>query len=62
MFNSPLHPCKICSQYVALDQSSEECARTQDCKIERCPYAELFRAPAPAEDAKPAAPEKPLGA
>jgi hypothetical protein len=53
MFNSPLKYCAICKQYVALDQSTEECACKHGCRIEVCPYAHLFSPPAPTEDVKP---------
>lgn len=54
MFNSPLHYCTLCKQYVALDQSVEECAREHGCKIESCSYPDLFSPPASTQDAKPA--------
>jgi hypothetical protein len=60
MFNSPLHFCKVCKQYVELDQSVEQCAREHGCRSEACPYASLFRPPAPTDEAKPADQDRPL--
>jgi hypothetical protein len=59
MFNSPLHYCKACNQYVALDQTVEECAGSHGCKVEQCRYAELFNSPAQVGDARSMNPEKP---
>jgi len=43
MFNSPLHHCPACRQYVALDQSQRECASEHGCSPEQpCPLAHLF--------------------
>ena len=43
MFNSPLHYCSVCGQYVALDQSRRECAHEHGCPPEQpCPLAHLF--------------------
>ena len=58
MFNSPLQYCKVCKQYIELDQSGQECARRHDCRLEACPYASLFRPPASTEEARPARPEE----
>ena len=52
MFNSPMHYCKVCKQYVALDRSAEECAREHGCNVQSCPSADLFCEPAPAEEGK----------
>jgi len=60
MFNSPLHYCKSCKQYVALDQPVEQCAREHDCQVESCQYAHLFSPPAPNEEAKPAPHDTPV--
>ena len=50
MFNSPLHYCPLCRQYVALDQSQSECAREHDCSPEQpCPLAHLFSVRAPGD-------------
>ena len=59
MFNSPLHYCKVCKQYVALDQSAKECAQEHGCQPEVCPYADLFRPPPAAQKTEPATPERP---
>jgi hypothetical protein len=45
MFNSPLHYCPVCREYVPLDQSRRECAREHGCMPEACPLAHLFSAP-----------------
>lgn len=42
MYNSPLHYCHACKQYVALDQTIEDCRAEHDCKIEHCPLAHLL--------------------
>ena len=43
MFNSPLHYCPMCRQYVALDQSQRECAHEHACSPQQpCPLAHLF--------------------
>ncbi len=44
MFNSPLHFCKMCRAYVALDQSQGECAREHDC-APPCPLVCFFPVP-----------------
>jgi hypothetical protein len=54
MFNSPLHHCKVCNQYVALDQSAEECARGHGCKVEQCPLTALLSPPPPVDEQKTA--------
>jgi hypothetical protein len=52
MFNSPLHYCPACRQYVALDQSRRECASEHGCSPEQlCPMAHLFSARERAEGA-----------
>jgi hypothetical protein len=55
MFDSPLHYCAICRQYLALDQLAADCARAQDCKVHVCPYADLLATPAEAMENAPAA-------
>jgi hypothetical protein len=45
MFHSPLQHCAVCKQYVALDQTIEECAAKYGCKMESCPHAHLFALP-----------------
>lgn len=48
MFNSPLHFCPVCHQYVALDQSQHECAHEHGClSTQPCPLAHLFSPPEP---------------
>lgn len=42
MFNSPLQFCPVCKEQVALDQTKEECAHEQRCKVDNCPLAHLF--------------------
>jgi hypothetical protein len=43
MFNSPLHYCPLCKQYVELDQTQQECALQHGCKVEPCPFTNLFK-------------------
>lgn len=47
MFNSPLHYCSVCTQYVATDQTKRECAQEHGCKVAACPLAHLFTSPEP---------------
>jgi hypothetical protein len=42
MYNSPLYFCHACKQYVALDQSKEDCAKEPQCVVDPCPLAHLF--------------------
>jgi hypothetical protein len=42
MYNSPIHLCPACKQYVALDQSRQQCAREHLCTVDPCPLAHLF--------------------
>jgi len=45
VFNSPLHYCTACRQYVALDQGQRECAHEHGCPPDQpCPLAHLFSA------------------
>jgi len=48
MFNSPLHYCPSCKQYVELDQTQQECALQHGCKVDPCPFTHLFKADAQA--------------
>jgi hypothetical protein len=50
VFNSPMHHCILCKQYVALDQSVDECAREHACRIENCPISHLFNPPMASEN------------
>jgi hypothetical protein len=45
MFESPLEWCRVCRDWVALDQCWEEHARERGCGCPRhaCPLAALFR-------------------
>jgi len=43
MFNSPLHYCTLCKQYVELDQTQQQCALQHGCKIDPCPVTHLFK-------------------
>jgi hypothetical protein len=45
MFNSPLHYCAKCKQYVELDQSKEECAAQHGCGGLDCPLVDAFNPP-----------------
>jgi|KBSSwiStaDraftv2_1062776.scaffolds.fasta_scaffold465471_2 hypothetical protein len=60
MFNSPLHYCKVCKQYVALDRPAEECASEHACSAQSCPSADLFCRPAPTEEGQHAKEDKPV--
>jgi hypothetical protein len=60
MFNSPLHYCKVCKQYVALDRPVEECASDHACKAQSCPSADLFCEPAPTQEEQHAKDDKPV--
>jgi hypothetical protein len=42
MFDSPLEWCKACKEWVALDQTVEECARQHRCSDGECPMAALL--------------------
>jgi len=42
MFFSPFEGCRICKEYVLLDQTQRDCAREHDCKVENCPLARFF--------------------
>jgi hypothetical protein len=56
MFNSPLHYCALCKQYVELDQSVQECALRHGCKVDACPSIHLFKPAASTSDEKTGAP------
>ena len=42
MFNSPIEYCPHCRQYVALDQTQQQCAAEYQCQIELCPLHKYF--------------------
>lgn len=42
MFDSPLEVCRICGEWVLLDQTHKECAREHHCTVERCPLERYF--------------------
>jgi hypothetical protein len=42
MFESPLEWCRVCREWVALDQSVEECARQHCCRDGACPMVTLL--------------------
>jgi len=42
MFGSPTSFCPICNDWIALDQSFEECAQNHRCRGSGCPLRELF--------------------
>ncbi|TAK87520.1 MAG: hypothetical protein EPO20_04265 [Betaproteobacteria bacterium] len=42
MFDSPLDWCKVCKDWVALDQTVEECARQHRCHARECPMLALL--------------------
>ena len=43
MFDSPYEYCAACKEYVALDQTQNECAREHGCDdLSKCPLRKLF--------------------
>lgn len=42
MFDSPLDWCKVCKEWIALDQTVEECARQHRCRDRECPMVALL--------------------
>ena len=43
MFDSPIAQCRICGQYVVLDQTQSECAREHKCEDSvACPLQDCF--------------------
>lgn len=42
MFDSPLDWCSRCKEWVALDQTVEECARQHCCTDRECPMIALL--------------------
>ena len=60
MFNSPLHYCAKCKQYVELDQSKAECAAQHGCGGSDCPLVGVFRPPAPGGKKEPELSPKPV--
>ncbi len=42
MFDSPLEWCRVCKEWVALDQTAEECKRQHHCRDGACPMAALL--------------------
>lgn len=49
VYDSPLHYCASCKQYIELDQTAEECALKHGCKAD-CPFARLLKPPTSVED------------
>jgi len=45
MFESPLDWCRVCKDWVALDQTVEECARQHHCRDGECPMIALLCVP-----------------
>jgi hypothetical protein len=45
MFASPFEWCKVCKDYVLLDQSHRQCAREHGCQLIDCPFAKYFTGP-----------------
>ena len=42
MFHAPIYFCDPCHEYVALDQSPEDCISRNGCKAAPCPLSHLF--------------------
>lgn len=42
MFESPLEWCRVCREWIALDQTVEECARQHRCRDGECPMVTLL--------------------
>jgi hypothetical protein len=43
MFDSPFAYCKVCRDYVLLDQTHWECVREHSCdRVSKCPLQDLF--------------------
>ncbi len=42
MFDSPLEWCRVCRDWVALDQTAEECAKQHRCRDGQCPMVALL--------------------
>jgi hypothetical protein len=43
MFDSPFEFCKVCRQYVLLDQTQRQCAREHACTdVTLCPLRQYF--------------------
>ena len=59
MFNSPLHYCPKCKEYVELDQSKAQCAALHGCDGKDCPLEQIFRPPPAAGDEGATAKPKP---
>lgn len=51
MFESPLDWCRVCKEWVALDQTVEECARQHRCRDGECPMIALLWAQRKQDDA-----------
>jgi hypothetical protein len=45
MFDSPIDWCRVCKDWVALDQTPAECARGHNCADRQCPLAALLWMP-----------------
>lgn len=60
MFNSPLHYCAKCKQYVELDQTKEECAAVHACGGLDCPLVGVFRPLGSEAEEKPQMSPKPV--
>ena len=60
MFNSPLHYCTKCNQYVELDQSKEECAAQHACGGLDCDLGNAFTPPVSQAEDKPQISPKPV--
>lgn len=51
MFDSPLEWCRVCKEWIALDQTVEECKRQHCCRDGECPMGALLWAQRQHEEA-----------
>lgn len=42
MFHAPIYFCDPCHEYVALDQSQDDCISRNGCTASPCPLSHLF--------------------
>jgi hypothetical protein len=60
MFDSPFEFCRVCREFVLLDQTQRQCAREHACAdAAACPFRRYFTGHAFAGEPAPAAPPSP---